>query len=62
MAKNSNVQNVQIVTNEINLRATSLRARLADVVAMKKCGSSDELREAMNQFDRAIAQFKKAIA
>lgn len=61
MAENNNVQQVKIVTNEINLRATSLRARLTDVVTMKKCGNADEFRKAMIQFDRAIDQFKKAI-
>lgn len=56
------IQNVKIMTNEINLRATSLRARLTDVVAIYKCGDFTERCEAMDQFDLAVSQFKKALS
>lgn len=56
-----NVQKVEITTSEINQRATSLRARLTDLVTIRKCGSADEFAEARVQFDKALAQFYKAI-
>lgn len=60
MAENNNVQNVKIVTSEINLRATSLRARLTDVVAMYKSteATRSEREEALARLDEAYAQFK----
>ncbi len=61
MAKND-IQNVKIMANKVNLRATSLRAQLTNLVTMSKCGTKDEFDEAMLQFNHAIAEFKKAIA
>lgn len=61
MAENNNVQKVEITTTEISMRATSLRARLTDLVTIRKCGNADELREARVQFDKACAKFIEAI-
>jgi hypothetical protein len=52
---------VTITTSEINLRATSLRSQLTNIVTIKKCGSEKEFRNAMTAFDKAVDQFKKAI-
>ena len=61
MGKKNEAQLVKIEANVINLRATSLRARLTDAVAMYKCGNSKELRDALVLFDKAVTEFKKAI-
>ena len=61
MADKNNTQKVQIVASEIGLRATSLRARLTDVVTIRKVGSAKEFRAAMMAFDLAVEEFKKAI-
>ena len=61
MKENVNVQPVKIMATEINLRATSLRSRLTDVVAIKKCGTPEEFRIAVKQFDTAVDQFKQAV-
>ena len=57
MAENK-VQNVKIVTNNVNLRATSVRSRLTDVVTMYKCGTKAERKEALDRFNEAVEQFK----
>lgn len=52
---------IEISTTEMNLRATSLRARLTDLVAIKKCGSPQEINAAIAAFDNAVAAFKHSL-
>ena len=60
MAEN-NVQDVRIIGNEINSRATSLRSCLSNVIAIKKCGTDKEFRTAKIAFDNAVAEFNRVI-
>lgn len=55
---------VTIVTTELNIRATSLRARLTDLVAIYKsdCSSDIDRAEAFDRFNEAVDRFKMALS
>ena len=59
--KNENTPKVQVVATELGLRATSLRASLTNVVAIRKVGDNKEFRTAMQAFDKAVDEFRRAI-
>lgn len=63
MAENNSVQNVKIITSEVNLRATSLRARLTDLVAIYKSDHSSDIdrAEAVDRFNEAVDRLKMAL-
>lgn len=54
-------QLVKIASSEVNIRTTSLRARITDAVAIKKGGSPDELAAAERRFDEAVAKWKQSV-
>lgn len=61
MAKKNNPQQVQIVASEIGLRATALRSQITNAVAIRKVGNPKEFRVAMQAFDLAVEEFRRAI-
>ena len=55
------VQKVEIVERKMNTRATSLRSRITDLIAIKKCGSPQEIEAAIAAFDNAVTAFKRSL-
>lgn len=58
---NKKVQEVKIVSNNANKRATALRAQITNVLALKDCGTEKEFRVAMQALNLAFEKFQQAV-